>query len=94
MNKDRSKGRIGSPVVFALAVAVFGVLAMLIVDHGPWSKPHLQTAEIVDYPSTLAAAKAAGATVTPTAPKTQLEPIAPGPKPAQPAIPAPGANTP
>jgi hypothetical protein len=51
MNKDRSKGRIGSPVVFALAVAVFGVLAMLIVDHGPWSKPHLQTAEIVDYPS-------------------------------------------
>jgi hypothetical protein len=92
MNKDRSKGRIGSPVVFALAVAVFGVLAMLIVDHGPWSKPHLQTAEIVDYPSTLAAAKGAGATVTPTAPKTQLEPIARGPKPAQPAI--PGANTP
>jgi len=73
---------------------VFGVLAMRIVDHGPWSKPRLQTAEIVDYPSTSAAAKAAGATVTPTAPKTQLEPIAPGPKPAQPAIPAPGASTP
>jgi hypothetical protein len=82
------------PVVFALAVAVFGVLAMLIVDHGPWSKPHLQTAEMVDYPTTSAAAKAAGATVTPTAPRTQLEPIAPGPKPAQPAIPAPGAGTP
>ena len=45
MNEDHSKRRIGSPVVFALAVAVFGVLAMLIVDHGPWSKPHLQTAE-------------------------------------------------
>src|SRR5229473_5855904 len=86
MNEDHSKRRIGSPVVFALAVAVFGVLAMLIVDHGPWSKPHLQTAEMVDYPTTSAAAKAAGATVTPTAPRTQLEPIAPGPKPAQPAI--------
>ena len=95
MNKDHSKGRIGSPVVFALAIAVFGVMAMLIVDHGPWSKPHLQTAEMVDYPTTSAAAKAAGATVTPTtAPKTQLEPIAPGPKPAQPAIPGQGANTP
>jgi hypothetical protein len=94
MNEDHSKGRIGSPVVLALAVAVFGVLAMLIVDHGSWSKPHLQTAEMVDYPTTSAAAKAAGATVTPTAPKAQLEPIAPGPKPAQPAIPVPGANTP
>jgi hypothetical protein len=94
MNEDHPKRRIGRPVLFALAVAVFGVLAMLIVDHGPWSKPHLQTAEMVDYPTTSAAAKAAGATVTPTAPKTQLEPIAPGPKPAQPAIPAPGASTP
>jgi hypothetical protein len=90
MDEDHSKGRIGGPVVFALAVAVFGVLAMLIVDHGPWSRPHLQTAEMVNYPTTSAAAKAAGATV---APKTQLEPIAPGPKPAQPAIPAPGAGT-
>ena len=94
MNEDHSKRRIGSPVVFALAVAVFGVLAMLIVDYGPRSKPHLQTAEMVDYPTTSAAAKAAGATVTPTAPRTQLEPIAPGPKTAQPAIPAPGAGTP
>jgi hypothetical protein len=94
MNKNHSKGRIGSPVVFAMAVAVFGVLAMLIVDHGPWSKSHLQTAEMVDYPTTSAAAKAAGATVTPTTPKTQLEPIAPGPKPAQPAIPVPGAGMP
>jgi len=92
MNEDHSKERMGSPVL-ALAVAVFGVLAMLVVDHGPWSKPHLQTAEMAEYPTTSAAAKAAGATVTPTAPRTQLEPIAPGPKPAQPAIPAPGAGT-
>jgi hypothetical protein len=94
MNEHHSKRRIGSPVLFALAVAMFGVLAMLIVDHGPQSKPHLQTAEMVDYPTTSAAAKAAGATVTPTAPKAQLEPIAPGPKSAQPAIPVQGASTP
>jgi hypothetical protein len=91
MNEHHSKRRIGSPVLFALAVAVFSVLAMLIVDHGPRSKPHLQTAEMVDYPTTSAAAKAAGATVTPTAPKTQL---APGPKSAQPAIPVQGASRP
>ena len=94
MNEDHSKRGIGGPVVFALAVAMFGMVAMLIVDHGPWSKPHLQTAEMVEYPTTSAAAKAADATVTPTAPRTQLEPIAPGPKPVQPAIPAPGAGTP
>jgi hypothetical protein len=94
INEDHLKRRIGRPVVFALAVAVFGVLAMLIVDHGPWSKSRLQTAEMVDYPTTSAAAKAAGATATPTAPRTQLQPIAPGPKPAQPAIPAPAAGTP
>ena len=94
MTKNHWKRMLGHPVAIAIAVAVFGVLAMLIVDHGPWSKPHLQTAEMVDYPTTSAAAKAAGATVAPTTPRTQLEPIAPGPKPAQPAIPAPGAGTP
>jgi hypothetical protein len=94
MNEDHSKERMGSPVLFALAVAVFGVLAMLVVDHGPWSNPRLQTAEMIDYPTTSTAAKAAGATVTPTAPNIQLEPAAPGPKPVQPAIPGPGASAP
>ena len=92
MDKNQPK-RSRVPVVVALAVATFGMLAMLVVDHGPWSRPHVQGAE-VDHTTTRAAARAAGATVTPTAPKTQLEPIAPGPKPAQPAIPAPGAGTP
>jgi hypothetical protein len=77
--------RIGSPVVIALAVAVLGMLAMLIVDHRPWSRPHIQSAETANYTTTGAAAQAVGATVTPTEPKPQLEPIAPGPKPAQPA---------
>jgi hypothetical protein len=68
-----------------LAVAVFGALAMLVVDHGPWSRPNVQTAEVANHKTTGAAARAAGATVMPTPPKPELEPIAPGPKPAQPA---------
>jgi hypothetical protein len=94
MNQNHSKRRIRGPLLIAIAVAVFGVLAMLIVDHGPWSRPHLQAAEMANYSTTGAAAQSAGATVTLTSPKSSLEPIAPGPKPAQPAIPAPGAGTP
>lgn len=77
-----------SPLVIAIAIAVFGVLAMLLVDHGPWSRPHVQTAEVANYRTTGEAARAVGATVTPTAPKAELEPEAPGPRPAQPANPA------
>ena len=33
-----------APMFVALAVAGFGVLAMLIVDHGPWNRPQQQTA--------------------------------------------------
>jgi hypothetical protein len=84
------KRRIGSPVVIAVAVAVLGILAMLIVDHGPWSRPRIQTAEMANYTSTGAAAQAAGATVTPTEPKPKIEPIAPGPKPIHPANAAAG----
>jgi hypothetical protein len=87
-NPNHAKRTIGSPVVVALAVAIFGVLAMLVVDHGPWSRPHVQTAE-VNYSTTGAAAQAVGAKVTPTAPKPELEPVAPGPKPAQPVNPEP-----
>jgi hypothetical protein len=85
----RSKQTLPRPLVAALAVAVFGVMGMLIVDHGPWNRPKVQTAEIVNYTTTGAAARAAGATVTPTAPKLEVEPVAPGPKPAQPANPTP-----
>jgi hypothetical protein len=93
MDGTHSKRKNRSPIMAALAVAVFGVLAMLVVDHGPWSRPHVQGAE-VDYTTTGAAARAVGATVTPTAPKAELEPVAPGPKPAQPANPSPAAGTP
>jgi hypothetical protein len=87
MTESHSKRKGTQPVVVALAVAMFGVLAMLIVDHGPWSKPHVQTAEVVNHVTTGEAARAAGAAVAPTAPKPALEPEPPGPKPAQPASP-------
>jgi hypothetical protein len=74
------------PVMVALAVAVLGALAMLIVDHGPWSRPNVPAA---DRNTTGKSARAAGAVVAPTAPKPALEPEAPGPRPAQPASPDP-----
>jgi hypothetical protein len=88
LKQNQSKPILDRPVLAAMAVAVFGMLAMLIVDHGPWNRPQLQTAEIASYKTTGEAARAVGATVTPTAPKPALEPNPPGPKPAQPANPA------
>ena len=81
----QAKRKPARPVLVALAVAIFGVLGILIVDHGPWNKPKVQTDGIVNYTTTAAAASAVGATVAPTAPKLEIEPVAPGPKPAQPA---------
>ncbi len=86
-NENHSKWSLRSPVVVAMAVALFGVLSMLIVDHGPWSRPQVRTAEVANYRTTGEAARAAGATVTTTAPKPALEPVPPGPKPVQPANP-------
>jgi hypothetical protein len=80
----RNIPRIHGPLAVAMAVAIFGIVAMLLVDHGPWNKPHLRTA-LVNYGTTTAAAQAAGARVTPTTPKPAIEPVAPGPKPVQPA---------
>jgi len=82
-----SKRTLDRPVVVTMAVAVFGVLAMLIVDHGPWNRPRAQTAGVANYRTTGEAARAVGATVAPTAPRPSLEPVAPGPKPVQPANP-------
>jgi hypothetical protein len=89
MTKNHWKRMLRHPAVIAIAVAVFGVLAMLIVDHGPWTKPKVHTAEVANYRTTGDAPRAVGAKVTPTAPKSEVEPIAPGPKPAEPASPAP-----
>ncbi len=89
MTKNHWKRMLGHPVVIAIAVAVFGVLAMLIVDHGPWTRAKVQTAEAANYKTTGDAARAVGARVTPTAPKSGLEPKVPGPKPVEPVNPAP-----
>ena len=89
MTKNHWKRMLRHPVVIASAIAVFGVLAMLIVDHGPWTRPKVQTAEVASHKTTGDAARAVGAKVTPTAPKSELEPPVPGPKPAEPANPAP-----
>jgi hypothetical protein len=77
----------GVPLFVAAAVAVLGVVGMLIVDHGPWNKPKVQTAEVAHYSTTGEAARAVGAMVVPTEPKSQLEPDAPGPKPVHPVNP-------
>jgi hypothetical protein len=86
-NKGHSKRTPSQPAVAAMAVAIFGILAMLIVDHGPRTRPQVQTAEVANYKTTGEAARAVGATVTSTAAKASIEPNAPGPKPAQPANP-------
>jgi hypothetical protein len=75
------------PVRIALAISILGVLTMLVVDFGPWSHPQIQPAEVAIYRTTGEAARAAGAVVTPTQPKRAIEPVAPGPKPIQPANP-------
>jgi hypothetical protein len=87
MIENHSKRSGVHPVMVAFAVAIFGVLAMLIVDHGPWSHPNVQTAEVANHATTGESARAAGAVVAPTAPKPAIEPEPPGPKPAQPASP-------
>jgi hypothetical protein len=87
MIENHSKRSGVHPVSVAIAVAIFGALAMLIVDHGPWSRPNVQTAEVANHNTTGQATRAAGAAVAPTAPKPVLEPEVPGPKPAQPASP-------
>jgi hypothetical protein len=79
-NENRSRASWRGPLMVAIAVAVFGMLAMLIVDHGPWSRPQVRTAEVATYRTTGEAARAVGASVTPTAPKAAIEPAAPGPK--------------
>jgi hypothetical protein len=89
LTEDRLSRPGGAPLKVAIAVAVLGVLGMLIVDHGPWNKPKVQPAFIASYSSTGEGARAAGAKVIPTEPKLQVEPEPPVPKPVHPVNPAP-----
>lgn len=65
------------PGVIALIVAGVTIAAMLIVDHGPWSRAKTQPAHVAMYATT---GEAAGADVLPTEPKSPIEPARPGPK--------------
>jgi hypothetical protein len=85
MKTSRRKQWSSRPIAIAVAVAITGVLILLIANHGPWNKPRV---EIGGSSTTAEAAQSAGATVRPTEPKPALEPDAPGPKPAQPANPS------
>lgn len=78
----------GTPLLVAAAVAILGVLGMLVVDHGPWNKPSVQPAASANYSTTGEAARAAGAKVMPTEPKAPIEPVPPGPQPAHPVNPS------
>jgi hypothetical protein len=87
LNGPHLKNIMSHPLAVAIAVAIVGLLGMLVVDHGPWTHPQVQDAQIATYQTTGEAARAAGATVTPTEPKHLVEPIPPGPKPAEPPAP-------
>ena len=75
------------PVTIAAAVAAFGLLSLLLVNHGPWNRPGVENHEAIPHANTAGAAQAAGATVTPTEPRLDIEPTPAGPKPAHPAAP-------
>ena len=89
MTEDRLSRAGGAPMKVAIAVAVLGVLSMLVVDHGPWSKPKVQHPMVANYSTTGEAARAAGAQVMPTETKLDVEPNPPVPKPVHPANTAP-----
>jgi hypothetical protein len=86
MEHDRGRNFMGMsvalrhPGVIALIVAGLTIAAMLLVDHGPWSRAKVQPAQFAMYRTTGEAARAAGALVLPTDSKSLIEPERPGPK--------------
>jgi hypothetical protein len=58
------RGRTTAPAGIAVAVAVFGALSLLIVDHGLWNRPYVESSRA--HAATEAAVKADGARTTPT----------------------------
>lgn len=90
MISDQAKRNGVRPVWVALGIAVFGFLAMLVVDHGPWAHPHVQTAQLATHHQTTGeAARAAGAQITPTRPSDAVEPDPSLPRQVEPPNPKP-----
>ncbi len=90
MISGQSKREGVQPVWVALAIAVFGILAMLVVDHGPWARPHFRTAQLATHHQTTEqSAQSAGAVVAPTKPRDQVEPDPSLPKQVEPPNPKP-----
>jgi hypothetical protein len=75
------------PIIIAMAVAMLGLIGLLLVNHGPWTKPTVQNETMIQHGTTAGSAAAVGAAVTPTEQKPEIEPAVPGPKPVAPAIP-------
>jgi hypothetical protein len=57
------------PMTIAIAVAVTGLVTLLLIDHGLWNTLNIKNETMIQYGSAAAAAAAVGAVVTPTAPK-------------------------
>jgi hypothetical protein len=89
MVHDHTKRDGVRPVWVALVVAIFGIAAMLLVDHGPWTRAQPQDPHMAMYHTTGESARAVGADVVPTAPKPPIEPEPQVPKQVEPPNPEP-----
>jgi hypothetical protein len=58
-----------TPMIIATAVALTGLVTLLLIDHGLWNTLNIKNETMVQYGSASAAAAAVDAVVTPTAPK-------------------------
>ena len=86
MKQDRIGKSIGlaealrHPGVIALIVAGLAIAVLLLVE--PWGRARIQPAHIAMHRTTGEAARAAGAAVLPTQPKSPIEPARPKTSPA------------
>jgi hypothetical protein len=62
--EDHNPKRFLRPAAIALTVAVFGMLSLLIVDHGLRNRPYVESPRA--HAASEAAAQAGGAPITPT----------------------------
>ncbi|MET0222101.1 MAG: hypothetical protein ABW213_15730 [Tardiphaga sp.] len=75
------------PVAVVAAIAVVCVVALIFLVRDRWHSPEIKSPDQARNSTTGEVAHGAGAILLPTDPKLSVEPKAPGPKRAQPAIP-------